>query len=57
MNWQEIGVAIVVAGAVAFLVSRVIGRRRREKPAQTFVPLSSIRTRREPPAGDGPGCH
>ena len=56
MSWQEIGVALIVAGAVAFLVLRVTGRRRRQKPAQTFVPLSSLKNRREGPP-DETGCH
>jgi hypothetical protein len=56
MSWQEVGVAIIVGGAVAFLVLRVVGRRRRQKPAQTFVPLASVRHRRDDPSDDR-GCH
>jgi uncharacterized membrane-anchored protein YhcB (DUF1043 family) len=56
MSWQEMGVALIVGGAVAFLVLRVAGRRRRRKPAQTFVPLTSVKHRRNEPRGDS-GCH
>ena len=56
MSWQEIGVVVIVGGAVAFLVLRVAGRRRRKKPAQTFVPLTSLKNRREDPPDD-PQCH
>jgi hypothetical protein len=41
--WQEAGVALVVAGAVVYLLRRLIG-----KPARgstTFVPLSKVRKR------------
>ena len=44
MSWQSIAVLIVVLGAIAFLVARVAGvRLRRNRPAQTFVPLSSLK--------------
>ena len=56
MTWQEVGVAVIVGSAVAFLVLRITGRRRRQKPAQTFVPLASLKHRRDDPP-DGPGCH
>ena len=56
MSWQEMGVALIVGGAVAFLVLRVAGRRRRQKPAETFVPLTSLKKRGDPPP-EGPGCH
>ena len=56
MSGQEIGVVLVVGAAVAFLVLRVVGRRRRQKPAQTFVPLTSLKNRREGPP-DRPACH
>ena len=55
MNWQELAVAAIVALAVAFLVMRVVGRRRQRKPAETFVPLSSLRSQGE--RTDKPGCH
>jgi hypothetical protein len=59
MGWQDVGVWIVVAAAVFFLVGRNVSlRRRRKQPAQTFVPLSSLK---RPSSGsakqDDPGCH
>jgi uncharacterized membrane-anchored protein YhcB (DUF1043 family) len=56
MTWQEAGVVLIVGAAVAFLVRRLVGRRRQQKPAQTFVPIASIKHRRDDPPG-GPGCH
>ena len=61
MDWQDIGVWIVVAAAAFFLISRNVNlRRRRKQPAQSFVPLSSLRR----PGGaaaelpsDDPACH
>jgi hypothetical protein len=53
MDWQDIAVFFIVAGAVWFLFRRVLlSRRARSKPAQSFVPLSSLKKR--PPQG---GCH
>jgi uncharacterized protein YqfA (UPF0365 family) len=44
MSWQSLAVVIVVAAAVFFLIARVVGvRLRRNRPAQTFVPLSSLK--------------
>lgn len=57
MTWQDVGVALTVGAAVAFLLVRVTGRRRRRKPAQTFVPLSSLKTRPDAPDKDERGCH
>jgi hypothetical protein len=52
MDWQSPAVFVVVAGAVGFLARRVfLTRRRRKRPAQSFVPLSSIKK------GPGEGCH
>lgn len=52
MDWQTAGVIAVVAGAVCFLVQRMfLVRRRSKQPAQTFVPLSSIKKRSDH------GCH
>jgi hypothetical protein len=49
---QDLIVFAIVAGAVWFLVRRVTARRReRARPAESFVPLDSLRKR------DGPGCH
>lgn len=58
MGWQEIGVVLVIAGAVLFLLDRVVGlRRRRKQPAQTFVPLSKLRKDRARGTDEKPGCH
>jgi len=44
MSWQSVAVLLVVLAAVAFLVARLVGfRLRRNRPAQTFVPLSSLK--------------
>ena len=52
LSFQDLAVLLIVGAALFFLVRRIVGRRRRRhQPAQTFVPLSSIRKR-----GDG-GCH
>ena len=61
MDWQDVGVWIVVAAAAFFLISRNVNlRRRRKQPAQSFVPLSSLRrpgaTAAEPQSDD-PHCH
>ena len=46
MEWQTASVVAIVAGAVYFLAQRMfVTRRRRKQPAQTFVPLSSVRRR------------
>jgi hypothetical protein len=43
-SWQSVAVLLVVLAAITFLVTRVVGvRLRRKRPAQTFVPLSSLR--------------
>ena len=56
MNWQALAVGVIVAGAVAFLVMRIVGRRPRRKTAETFVPLSSLRSPGDE-RPDKPGCH
>jgi hypothetical protein len=57
MGWQEIAVALVIAGAVLFLLDRVVGlRRRRKGPAQSFVPLSQLR-KTVRGTDDKPPCH
>ena len=56
MNWQELAVGVIVAAAVAFLAMRIVGRRRRRKPAETYVPLSTLRTPGDE-RPDKPGCH
>jgi hypothetical protein len=57
MGWQEIAVASIVVGAVAFLVRRVVGRRRKSRSAQSFVPLSSLKRPHGAARDDGPSCH
>ena len=57
MGWQDLAVALIVCGAVAFLLRRVIGRRRRKAAAQSFVPLSSLKKRNAGSRDDGPACH
>ena len=49
---QEIGVAVVVLGAVAFLARRFFGGPRKPKKAATFVPLSTLK--KKPPSDH---CH
>ena len=56
MTWQELAVAVIVACAVAFLLRRFVGRRGPRKPAETFVPLSSLRSSGDE-RGDTPDCH
>jgi hypothetical protein len=61
MDWQDVGVWIVVAAAALFLVGRNVDlRRRRKQPAQTFVPLSSLKrpgAATAAPQSDDPSCH
>ena len=61
MDWQDVGVWIVVAAAALFLISRNVNlRRRRNQPAQSFVPLSSLRRpggAAAEPQSDDPHCH
>jgi hypothetical protein len=57
MGWQEVAVAFIVAAAVAFLLRRVVGRRRRKATAQSFVPLSQLRRRTPLPPDRDQGCH
>jgi hypothetical protein len=61
MDWQDVGVWIVVAAAVLFLVGRNVNfRRRRTQHAQTFIPLSSLKRSGGavvPPQSDDPHCH
>jgi hypothetical protein len=59
MGWQDVAVWIVVAAALAFLLGRNLNlRRRRRQPAQTFVPLSSLkRPQTASEHQDDPACH
>jgi len=55
MTWQDVAVFIVIAGAVLFLVGRNVNlRRRRRRPAETFVPLTALKKSVNKPDGD---CH
>jgi len=46
VDWQSVAVVLIVLAAVAVLVRRVSGvRRRRSSPAETFVPLDRVRKR------------
>ena len=40
---QEIGVAVIVLGAVAFLARKFFGGQRKPKQAVTFVPLAKLK--------------
>jgi len=61
MDWQDVGVWIVVAAAALFLISRNVNlRRRRNQPPQSFVPLASLRRPGgavAEPQPDDPHCH
>jgi hypothetical protein len=44
MPWQEVGVVVVVAGAVYFLARKLFGIGvRRKKAPSTFIPLESLK--------------
>lgn len=46
VDWQTLGVAVVVAAALFYLMRRfVLPSRRRQRPAQTFIPLSNVKRR------------
>jgi len=56
MTWQDVAVFIVVACALLFLIGRNVNlRRRRSRPAETFVPLTSLK-KSSPPRSDE-HCH
>jgi hypothetical protein len=57
MGWQQIAVALIVAGAVMFLLRRLVGRRQRKGTAETFVPLSQLRRKKPQRPGQDPTCH
>lgn len=57
MGWQEVAVALIVAAAVAFLLRRVVGRRRQKVTAQSFVPLSQLRRKKQQPSDRNEACH
>ena len=44
--WQEAGVVLVVAGAVAYLARKLFGAAHRKKAPASFVPLSQLKRRR-----------
>lgn len=43
--WQEVGVVLVVGGAIVYLVRKIFGRPR--KGTSTFVPLAKVKRRDE----------
>lgn len=44
MSWQEVGVVVVVAGAVYYLARKLFGLGvRRKKAPPTFIPLESLK--------------
>ncbi len=45
MNWQEIAVVVIVAGAVYFLARKFfgVGPRRPKKTPTSFVPLQTLK--------------
>ena len=44
MPWQEIGVVVVVAGAIYYLARKLFGLGvRRKKASPTFIPLDSLK--------------
>lgn len=51
MDLQDAGVFVIVAGAVVFLVRRVLPTK--PEPAKTFVPLTQVKHRRDHDAS----CH
>ena len=58
VGWQDVAVWIVVGGAVLFLVGRNVNlRKRRQKPAETFIPLSSLKKPAAPDSGHDAQCH
>jgi hypothetical protein len=58
VGWQDVAVWIVVGGAVLFLVGRNVNlRKRRKKPAETFIPLSSLKKPVAPEAERDAQCH
>jgi len=44
--WQELGVIVIVGGAVAYLARKFFGTAPRRKPPPSFVPLSQLKRRR-----------
>lgn len=53
LDWQIVGVVLIVGGAVGFLARRVLAiRHRRNKPAQSFVPITSLKGKKT-----DRGCH
>jgi hypothetical protein len=46
MDWQTLAVAVVVAAALLYLMRRfVLPSPRRQRPVQTFIPLSDVKRR------------
>ena len=58
VSWQDVAVWIVVGAAVLFLVGRNVNlRKRRQKPGETFMPLSSLKKPAAPDSGHDAQCH
>jgi hypothetical protein len=58
MTWQDVAVFIVVTGAVLFLLGRNLNlRRRRGRPAETFVPLTALKKSSAKDKDDEQHCH
>jgi hypothetical protein len=58
VDWQDVAVWIVVGSAVLFLVGRNVNlRKRQKKPAETFIPLSSLKKSAPPESDRDAGCH
>ncbi|MGE3274916.1 MAG: hypothetical protein AB7O67_07375 [Vicinamibacterales bacterium] len=49
MPWQEVGVFLIVSGAVVFLVRRFMGPRKKKGGTTAFVPLGEVKR--------NSGCH
>lgn len=44
--WQEVGVVLIVGGAVVYLARKLFGPGPRSKRPRSFVPLSDLKRRR-----------
>ncbi len=49
---QEVGTAVIVLGAVAFLVRQLFGRAPKSKVPTTFVPIGDLKKKKA-----GRDCH
>ena len=44
--WQEVGVVVIVAGAVAYLARQLFSTGHKKKAPSSFVPLSELKRRK-----------